>query len=121
MAGSPSYVPCGPEWEKEVMKNPKTVIVAMLRNEILDKFMSKSFNVNHEVRVKLHEEGRQIYRKAFGISPKTELAEPITLQLWAFMSIFGPHLVPTMTPPFDPFIEMLPENAELTHPESKPY
>lgn len=28
---SPSYVPFGEEWEKEVMKNPKNVIVAMLK------------------------------------------------------------------------------------------
>jgi hypothetical protein len=37
-----SYVPFGPEWEKEVMKLPKKFIVEMLRKALMANHLSKS-------------------------------------------------------------------------------
>lgn len=94
------------------MKNRKSAIVGMLRDAIM-RPESIPFNVNHDVRVRLHDEGKRIYQDMWGTAPRVDAQGWTRFQMWGFMSLFGPHLLPTMSPPFDPRIELLPENAEM--------
>lgn len=63
--------------------------------------MEQEFNINGNVRVQLFDDGKQIFRehysnhspekgdvlKMFGMDEEGW----VTLQMWAFMEIFGPH------------------------------
>lgn len=63
--------------------------------------MEREFNINHSVRVQLFEAGEKIFRDHYAKS-STDGSDPlvafrmdpdgwVTLQMWAFMEIFGPH------------------------------
>lgn len=80
------------------------------------------FNVNHKVRVKLNDWGRDIFMEHFdryGIEcgPPAEDAEGWSEhQLWCLMEIFGPHMTIGMKVPFETEIELLPENSKFPQP-----
>lgn len=66
------------------------------------------FNVNDEIRVELTEEGVKICTDYYGKILGDFLNENnvLTLQLWEFIKIFGPH-VGWGIPPFNTEIELI--------------
>lgn len=36
-----NYIPYGPEWEKEMMKLPKAILIAMLRKAFIEKLAAQ--------------------------------------------------------------------------------
>lgn len=71
-----------------------------------------AFNVNHEIRVLLFPSGQRIYNQCYGCQPQIEPDGRTVMQMTAFMQMFGPHVAPTMNPPFHPVIELNPENTK---------
>lgn len=77
------------------------------------------FNVNYEIRVLLFPSGQRIYAQCRGCEPEIEPDGRTVMQMTAFMEMFGPHVTPTMTPPFDPRIELIPENSQAHPPRER--
>lgn len=75
------------------------------------------FNINHRVRVKLTDHGREIHRKQFEVlfsdDPDMEYRQPdedadgySQWQLWDLMNRFGRHVYNGCEPPFETEIQI---------------
>ena len=56
--------------------------------------MEVRINLNEEVKFKLSEHGKEIYRNWHnGLEPKLDDDGYMSMQLWSFMWIFGDHMI----------------------------
>ncbi len=80
----------------------------------------KEYNINSWVKIQLFKEGIEILKKFFGDDYTPQLDENgyYSMQMWAFISIFGPYIKLGRSCPFDTNI-LLDEKSIKDHKEGK--